>query len=83
MSESNSVITRKDYGRVQLRLREYLDARGMNRNQLARASQANFAVIDKWYNGNVEKLDLDVLARICYVLDCEVSDLLVYEKTEE
>ena len=83
MSESNSIIiTRKVYGKVKLKLREYLDARGMNRNQLARAAQANFAVIDKWYNGKVEKLDLDVLARICYVLDCEVSDLLVYEKTE-
>lgn len=83
MSESNSIIiTRKVYGKIKLKLREYLDARGMNRNQLARAAQANFAVIDKWYNGKVEKLDLDVLARICYVLDCEVSDLLVYEKTE-
>ena len=83
MSESNSIIiTRKVYGKIKLKLREYLDARGMNRNQLARAAQANFAVIDKWDNGKVEKLDLDVLARICYVLDCEVSDLLVYEKTE-
>ena len=57
------------------------DARGMNRNQLARAIQANFAVIDKWSKGDVEKLDLDVLARICYVLGCDVADLLTYEES--
>ena len=55
----------------------------MNRNQLARAIQANFAVIDKWYKGDVEKLDLDVLARICYVLGCSVADLLTYEESEK
>ena len=26
----------------------------------------------------VEKLDLDVLARICYVLECEPADIIKY-----
>ena len=33
--------------------------------------------------GKVEKLDLDILARICYVLDCEVSELLEYRADAE
>lgn len=80
MNEENSIATIKNYGKIRLRLQEQMDARGMKRNQLARAIQANFAVIDKWYSGDVEKLDLDVLARICYVLGCSVSDLLTYEE---
>ena len=48
----------------------------MTRNALARAINARFEVIDKWYNGNVEKIDSDVLARICYVLDCEPGDII-------
>ena len=55
----------------------------MNRNQLASAIHVNFAVVDRWYQGKVEKLDLDILARICYVLDCEVSELLEYRADAE
>ena len=81
MNEEISIATIKNHGKISLHLRERMDARGMNRNQLARAIQANFAVIDKWYKGDVEKLDLDVLARICYVLGCDVADLLTYEES--
>ena len=42
----------------------------LSRNTLASSINARFEVIDKWYNGQVEKIDLDVLARICYVLGC-------------
>ena len=77
MNERSILIT-QDYAKIALRLREVLEARGMNRNQLASAIHVNFAVVDRWYQGNIEKLDLDILARICYVLGCEVSDLLEY-----
>lgn len=59
-----------------------MDARGITRNKLARSINARFEVIDKWYNNDVEKLDLDILARICFVLNCSISDLLEYEKPE-
>ncbi len=28
-------------------------------------------------------VDLDFLAKVCYVLDCRVEDLLEYQKPEE
>lgn len=52
----------------------------MTRNHLAKASNTRFEVINKWYNNDVEKLDLDVLARICYVLECSPSEILKYNK---
>lgn len=78
-----SILIQRKYGAVRLRLAEIMDSRGMTRNQLSRLTGTRYEVIHKWYGGKVEKLDLDVLARICYVLDCEVSDLLVYEEAEE
>ena len=78
-----SIIVTQSYGTVVLHLREMLESRGMNRNQLASAIHVNFAVVDRWYRGKIEKLDLDILARICYVLDCEVSELLEYRADAE
>lgn len=76
------ILIRADYGTVQLRLRELLEQRGVSRNQLAKLIDARFEVVGKWYDGNVEKMDLDILARICYALDCRIEDVLLYQPGE-
>jgi putative transcriptional regulator len=78
MKTERSIITINDYGRVNIRLKEIMDSKGLTRNYLARVSNTRFEVINKWYNNEVEKLDLDVLARICYVLECEPADIIKY-----
>lgn len=76
--KERAVLVRADYGRVELRLKEVMDERGISRNQLAKLIDARFEVVGKWYKGEVEKMDLDILARICYALDCTTEDLIRY-----
>ncbi|CAB1243576.1 XRE family transcriptional regulator [Ruminococcaceae bacterium BL-6] len=83
MSRTNSVLQRKEYGRIKLKLKEQLDRRGMTRNYLARRIDARFEVVDKWYHDQVEKIDADILARICYVLECRVEDIMEYTSSDE
>lgn len=78
MENAVTIITIKDYGKVDVCLKQILDERGLLRNYLAKASNTRFEVINKWYSNQVEKLDLDVLARICYVLNCTPSDIIKY-----
>lgn len=75
-----TLMKRQEYGHIRLHLREILDVRNISRNELARAIGARFEVVDKWYAGDVSRIDADILARICYVLDCQVQDILTYEK---
>lgn len=77
-----SILYKREYGAVRLRLRELMDRRGINRNQMARRIGVRFEVVDKWYRGEVEKLDLDVLARLCFVLGCQAGELLEYRGPE-
>lgn len=77
-----SITEQKTFGTVHLRLKEYMDTRGIKRGTLARHIGTRFEVIDKWYNGDMKEIDLDILARICFVLECNISDLLVYEAVE-
>lgn len=80
MEKSVTIITIRDYGKINVHLKEILDQRGLTRGYLARKSNTRFEVINKWYSNNVEKMDLDVLARICYVLDCSPSDIIKYNE---
>ena len=72
------VISINNYGYVKLNLKEYMDKNQVTRNALARAINARFEVVDKWYHGSVEKIDADVLARICFVLECTPGDIIIY-----
>lgn len=76
--QNRPILIRADYGKIELRLKEFLDMRGITRNQLANLIDARFEVVSKWYEGKVEKMDLDILARICYALDCRIEDILRY-----
>ena len=64
----NNLFTMNQYGKITIDIKTYMDEKCINRNMLARAINARFEVIDKWYNGHVEKIDADILARICFVL---------------
>ncbi len=78
MDNSVTIITIKDYGKVDICLKQLLDERGLTRYYLVRTTNTRFEVINKWYSNEVERLDLDVLARICYVLNCSPSDIIKY-----
>ena len=68
---------------IQVKLKELLEERQVTRGYVARMVQTRFEVIDRWYEGSLERIDLDVLARICRVLSCEVQDILEVAKERE
>lgn len=77
------IFTLNDYGYITIDIKSIMDKKGVTRNELARAISARFEVINKWYNGSVERIDADILARMCYVLDCSPSDIIKYHPRHE
>ena len=80
MSNAKPISTICEYGKINIHLKDIMDAQKITRNQLSRLTNTRFEVINKWYNGNVERIDCDVLARICFSLDCSVEDIIEYVK---
>ena len=78
----NELYTMNQYGKITIDIKTVMDEKSINRNMLARAINARFEVIDKWYGGHVEKIDADVLARICFVLECTPGDIIRYTEAD-
>lgn len=70
----------EEYGCIQVKLAQLLDSRGLTRNRLSVLTGVKYDVVDRYYKGaSVEMAGLDFLAKVCYVLGCEVGDLLEYQ----
>ena len=78
MKTLRSVTNLNSYGTVTIHLKERMEERGITRYRLAKLADTRFEVVEKWCSGTVERIDSDVLARFCYILDCEISDIVKY-----
>ena len=83
-NELNSLVIIKEYGFVKVKLAEMLDERGITRNKLSTLIGGKYDVINRYYKAeNITMVDIDLFARICYVLDCNITDLLEYVKNRD
>jgi len=68
-----------DFGKVEIVLKDYIDKRNITRNALSVATNIRYSIIDSYYKNKVARIDLYTLAKICYVLECNISDILKYK----
>ncbi len=79
----NSIYTLKDYGVVDINLKSIIDKKKISRSKLSNMIALSYDLVNRYYNNKVTRVDLDVIARFCYVLDCKVDDILVYSNKKE
>ena len=85
MSEPKSIVSYRmsEYGRVRVKLAELLESRGLTRNRLRTLTGVKYEVIDRYFKAEqVEMVDLDFLAKVCFTLGCKIEDILEYEEPE-
>ena len=86
MDDLKSIVSyqTQEYGRVRVKLAELLDSRGITRNRLRTLTGVKYEVIDRYYKAqNIEMVDLDFLAKVCFALNCKIDDLLEYQPEEQ
>lgn len=72
-----------DYGYIEILLDDLLRARGMSKNALAEKANLQRTQLNSYCNDRIKRPDLDVLSRICCVLNCDIVDILKYTKPQE
>lgn len=80
LDEIKSIVDIIEYGKVHVKLSEILDKRNITRNKLRTLTGIRYEVIDRYYKAeNIELVDLDFIAKVCFVLNVKVEDLLEYK----
>ncbi len=72
------------YGTIKIKLDELIANKKISKNKLGHLAEMQRTQINNYCRNDITRLDTDVLARICTVLECEIGDLLEFvPPTEE
>lgn len=72
----------QEYGKIEIKLAELVEKSGLSKNKLSQRAEMQRSQFNKYCNNSISRLDTDVLARLCTVLDCSISDLLEFVPAE-
>ncbi len=68
----------QDFGRVVFKINEVLEEKNISKNKLEKEANLQRTQLNSYCNNKVKRIDLITLAKICYVLDCEIADIMEY-----
>lgn len=71
------------YGKIKIHLAELIEEAGISKNKLSQRAEMQRTQLNHYCNNTVTRLDVDVLARLCTVLECEIGDLLEFIPPEQ
>ncbi len=67
-----------DFGEIKLHLDEIRKKQNISINKLACRAEMQRSQVRSYCNNTVQRLDMAVLARLCYALECDVTDIVEY-----
>lgn len=67
-----------DYGYIKIKLAELMKEQNISINKLAFRAEMQRTQLKSYLNGDMQRIDLAVLARLCHALECDLSDLIEY-----
>lgn len=67
-----------EFGTIKLHLEELMKERNISINKLSFRAEMQRTQLKKYCKNEVQRLDISVLSRLCYALDCDLNDLLEY-----
>lgn len=65
-------------GTIRLRLSEIMEEKNVSMNQLSFRTEMQRTQLRNYRDNKIQRLDIDILLRLCYVLECDLHDLLEY-----
>ncbi len=73
----------EDWGHVDLKLDEFMKKNNISRSSLSRNAQIHYNQLLKYCRNDMQKVDLNILARICKTINCEIGEIIQYTPPDD
>ena len=79
-NQVRGIVELKNYGKVEIKLKTIMDKKNISMYQLSQLASLKHSTVKNYYNNMpITRVDLDVISKLCYVLDCKIEDILEYK----
>ena len=68
----------KDFGEIKITIGEFLKQKGISKNKLMNKAEMQRTQLNNYCNQKIQRLDMSIISKICYVLECDIGDILKY-----
>ncbi len=72
-----------EFGTIELHLDELMKERDISINKLSFRAEMQRTQLKKYCRNEVQRLDISVLSRLCYALDCDIADIITYNPPQK
>ena len=67
-----------EFGTIKLHLKELMEEQNLSLSKLSFRAEMQRTQLKHYYDNTIQRLDIAVLSRLCYALNCNLNDLLEY-----
>lgn len=72
-----------DFGNVKIKLNVLMDKKHISISTMSKLANVKYEIVKKYYYGDIMLLLQKYFGKICYILDCKIDDILVYETSKD
>lgn len=72
-----------NFGNVNSNLKQLMDDKHISISTMSKLTNIKYDIVKKYYYEDNYAYTKDILAKFCYVLECNIDDILVYEKKKD
>ena len=73
----------QDFGAVTMRIEEVLKEKGISKNQICKDLDLPRGNFNRYCRNNFQRIDAVLLCKLCWYLEVDLNDLLVYQRPQE
>lgn len=74
------ILEYKNYGKVEIKLSSIMNKKNISIYQMSKLTSLKHSTVKNYYNNcPLTRVDLDVISKFCYVLNCKIEDILEYK----
>lgn len=80
MKREKSLITYIDYGCIKCNINELMEQNNLTKTQIARRTGIHHQTIQRYMDNTAVRYDEEILAKLCYIFNCNLNELITYIK---
>ena len=66
----------QNFGKIIFKIDQVLEEKNISKNKLEKESNLQRTQLNSYCNNKVKRIDLETIAKICYVLECDSDDIV-------